>query len=183
MDMDRLAAFQACFTDWRLVKGRKVVQLVFEVPLEGADHAYQVLGGMPDPAQSVWCAVARLQQHITTGKAGDEEGTAANRDDTLEDRPAPDVVAPSTQPARATYKPLTLPQRVALQCQDELFQRFLIVEGKARDEADVIDAVRAYCGVRSRAFILPGTQAAEKWERLLSRYVAWQHDLPMECNR
>ena len=177
--MDRLAAFQACFTDWRLVKGRKVVQLVFEVPLEGADHAYQTLGGMPDPAQSVWCAVARLQQHITTGKEGDGGITAASRNDIFQEdtetEPAPDVVIP-TSPARAAYKPLSLAQRVALQCRDELFQRFLIVEGKARDEIDVPDAVRAYCGVKSRSEILPGSLPAEKWDRLMSRYVAWQHE-------
>jgi len=56
------AAFQATFTDWRLIKGRKVVQIVFEVPLEGADEAYRVLDGMPDPGASVWCAIARLRE-------------------------------------------------------------------------------------------------------------------------
>lgn len=54
------AAFSATYSDWRVIKGRKVVQVVFELPLEKADEAYQVLGGMPIAASEVWCAVARL---------------------------------------------------------------------------------------------------------------------------
>jgi hypothetical protein len=54
------AAFEANYGDWRLVKGRKVVQIVLEVPMESADHAYKVLGGMPNPGAGVWLAVARL---------------------------------------------------------------------------------------------------------------------------
>lgn len=130
-------------------------------------------------------------------EGGDETRTATSRHDAYSDdterEPAPaGVVSPNTtqSPARdfrqltppqaRAFRPLTLPQRVALTCQDELFQRFMIVEGKARDEADVPDAVRVYCGVKSRAEIVPGSHPADKWDRLLSRYVAWQHDLPME---
>jgi len=65
------AAFQATYSDWRLIKGRKCVQVVFEVPVEQADQAYQVLGGMPDPSKSVWCAIARMNSGAT------EEGLAA----------------------------------------------------------------------------------------------------------
>lgn len=115
-------------------------------------------------------------------EGGDNETVPTTGHEMIMDdsEPAPPVTP--TGQARA-FRPLTLPQRVALQCQDELFQRFLIVEGKARDKADVPDAVRAYCGVKSRSEILPGSYPAEKWDRLMSRYVAWQHDLPMECYR
>ena len=54
------AAFQATYADWRLVKGRKVCQIILEVPLEAANSVLDVLGGMPDPAQSLWLGVARL---------------------------------------------------------------------------------------------------------------------------
>ena len=37
------AAFRASYSDWKLIKTRSVVQIVFEVPLEAADEAYQVL--------------------------------------------------------------------------------------------------------------------------------------------
>jgi hypothetical protein len=53
-------AFRATYSDWKVVKGRKVIQVVLELPLEAADQAYQVLGGMPMAANEIWCAVARL---------------------------------------------------------------------------------------------------------------------------
>lgn len=56
------AAFEATYSDWKLVKSRKVVQIVLEVPMEKADLAYQVLGGMPDHAAEAWLAVAKLDK-------------------------------------------------------------------------------------------------------------------------
>lgn len=58
--MSEPAAFHATFSDWKLIRTRKVVQLVFEVAVEEADHAYQVLGGMPHPGETIWCGIARL---------------------------------------------------------------------------------------------------------------------------
>src|SRR5512133_3051679 len=55
------AAFQATFSDFRLVKGRKVAQIVLEVAIEEADKALAVLGGVPQPATEAWVAVARLE--------------------------------------------------------------------------------------------------------------------------
>jgi hypothetical protein len=60
--MDKPAAFSATYSDWRVVKGRKVVQIILEVPLEAAGHAYNVLGGMPTFGAEQWFAVARLQK-------------------------------------------------------------------------------------------------------------------------
>lgn len=56
------AVFQATYSDWKLVKSRKVVQIVLEVPMEDSDAAYQLLGGMPNPAAETWVAIARLNQ-------------------------------------------------------------------------------------------------------------------------
>lgn len=53
-------AFQATFSDFRLVKGRKCCQLIFEVPIEGADQALAVLGGIPNPEHSIWVGIARI---------------------------------------------------------------------------------------------------------------------------
>lgn len=53
------AAFKATF-DFRLVKGRKVAQIVVEVPIEEADNALKALGGIPRPDLERWVAVARL---------------------------------------------------------------------------------------------------------------------------
>ena len=55
-------AFSATYSNWRVIQGRKVIQIVFEVPLEAEPHAYNVLGGMPDNSKEKWFAIARLKE-------------------------------------------------------------------------------------------------------------------------
>lgn len=55
-------AFSANYSNWRVIQGRKVIQIVFEIPLEAEPHAYRVLGGMPNVAQPSWFAIARLKE-------------------------------------------------------------------------------------------------------------------------
>jgi hypothetical protein len=59
--MSELAATQGTFADFRLIKGRKVCQIVIEVPIEQADQALAALGGLPQPATEAWVALARLE--------------------------------------------------------------------------------------------------------------------------
>jgi hypothetical protein len=59
--MTDLAATQGTFSDFRLIKGRKVCQIVIEVPIEQADQALVALGGLPQPATEAWVAIARLE--------------------------------------------------------------------------------------------------------------------------
>ena len=59
---DKPAAFSATYSDLKLIKTRSVVQFIFEVPLEAAGHAYNVLGGMPSPMEEKWFAIARLEK-------------------------------------------------------------------------------------------------------------------------
>lgn len=58
--MSESAILQAEFVDVRPVKSRKVMQLIFEVPIEAADHALSALGGFPRPDQSRYVAIAQL---------------------------------------------------------------------------------------------------------------------------
>lgn len=58
--MEEPAAFTATYSDLKVVRTRQVVQFIFEVPLEAADHAINVLGGMPSPMQERWFAIARM---------------------------------------------------------------------------------------------------------------------------
>jgi len=60
--MDDPAAFGAVYSDWKLIKTRKCVQVVFEIPVEAADHAYKVLGGMPHYEKSDWFGIARMKK-------------------------------------------------------------------------------------------------------------------------
>ena len=54
------AVIQGAFSDFRIVKGRKVAQIIIEVPIEAADHALAVLGGVPRMDTECWVAIARL---------------------------------------------------------------------------------------------------------------------------
>lgn len=150
------AAFQACFTDWRLIKGRKVVQVVLEVPLEGADVAYQALGGMPDPGKSVWVGVARL-----TGPQAGAVREADNRE-------------PSA--SRKSWHEMTPAQQAGILCDDESFGRYLYEQFPTYRSMSVVDAVRHYCGVKSRKEILPNKEAAERWHSLVKDYRTWMHE-------
>lgn len=69
-------AFSATFSDFRLVKGRKVAQIVLEVALEQADAALEVLGGVPRPDAERWVAVARMKPPAPTPKPKRERLTS-----------------------------------------------------------------------------------------------------------
>lgn len=61
---------QADFVKPMPVPSRKVLQLVFEVPEEAADHAMAVLGGYPQSGENRWCAIALLMDKAAdTGTA------------------------------------------------------------------------------------------------------------------
>jgi hypothetical protein len=60
--MEKPAAFGAEYVGWQVVKTRRAVQIIFEIPLEAAGHAYEALGGMPDNEKSVWFAIAKMQK-------------------------------------------------------------------------------------------------------------------------
>jgi hypothetical protein len=60
--MSEPAAFGAVYSDLKLIRTRKCVQIVFEVPIENFDHAYQALGGMPDNSRSDWFAIAKMKK-------------------------------------------------------------------------------------------------------------------------
>lgn len=92
------AAFHASYADWKLVKSRKVVQIVLEVPMEASDAAYQLLGGMPNPAAEIWVGVARLAKQ------------------------------PDTEPEqkeRRRWSDLSVGEQAGIRCNEADFQRFV----------------------------------------------------------
>lgn len=60
--MEAPAAFGAEYVDWKLIKTRGAIQIVFEIPLEAADVAYKVLNGMPAQDRSAWFAIAKMEK-------------------------------------------------------------------------------------------------------------------------
>lgn len=141
------AAFKATFSDFRLVRGRKVATLMFEVPIEGADAALAALGGLPRPDAETWVAVARLVQKA--------------------------VSEPPKE--RRKWDELSLPEQAALRCQDRNFREFLRRMSPAiRDSNDAAQFVRDHCGIGSRAELSVSDIGARKWRELDSGFCAWK---------
>lgn len=55
------AVFRATFHNTKNVLGRKVLQVILEVPIEESSRVHDVLG-YPDTAKTIWVAVARLKE-------------------------------------------------------------------------------------------------------------------------
>ncbi len=62
--MSDAAAFRATYSNWRVVRGRGVIQITLEIPIENEKAAYDALGGMPQ-TNDTWVAVARLTDETT----------------------------------------------------------------------------------------------------------------------
>ncbi len=133
---------KATFANIHPVQTRGVVQFIFEVKIEDSDEALKLLGGMPRVQDERWCAIARLD---------------------MDKRPT----TPREKERRAFHE-LPAVQQAAIKCKDTDFQIWMNC-GFA-SEQDCVSAVRKNCGVDSRADILPGTEAEERWRALLREY-------------
>lgn len=164
------ATFCGTYSDWKLIRTRSVVQIIFEVPLEASGDAYQVLGGMPQPSSEVWCAIARLDM-----KGG--EANQQSKPGLQPDKPAPASV--TDLPVRAR-KPVAAEKRFAQQagicCGDPVFQQFLYEHDMVIEKTEdcAVTAVYLICGVATRKDIVPGSAAADAWDRLYSKFMAWK---------
>jgi len=143
---DAPAAIKGTFADFRLVKTRKVAQLVIEVALEEADAALETLGGLPRPDQERWVALARLD---------------AKRQ--------PETPAAPAKERRA-FCDLPFPQQAGLKSNDPDLQQFM----GATNPDQCADQIRLTCGVKSRSEIVKGTNAGENWIQLLREFEGWR---------
>lgn len=145
--MDAPAAIRATFADYRRVRGRKVGQLVFEVPLEQLHDAIASLGGEPSVEQDTWVAIARLVK---------------------------DVTAPEPKEKR-TITQLHGGSQAALICKKPAFWRFLQEERDTwcSSEEEAAAYVRHFCEVKSRSEIETNAKARNRWHLLYSAFSAW----------
>ena len=146
-------AFKATFSDFRIIKSRKVGVLLFEIPIELADEALRVLGGVPRPDLTAWVGIARIH------------GEEAMRE----------VVARE----RRRFADLSPAQQASLLCRDMEFRQFLRESGypKVGTETDAATVVRFICGVQSRADLNFG-EPATKWEQLMTFFTAHRKGIP-----
>ena len=139
------SAFQACFSDFKLIKSRKVAQFLLEVPLEGADSALAALGGLPRPDAEIWVGVARLTE-----------------------KPSHESPMPSKEHRK--FRELPFPQQAALRCNDPAFRKFI----KVNNAEEAAIWVREHCGVTSRSQIDPCAASGSRWHDLNLEFEAWK---------
>lgn len=147
---DEPAAIQATFSDFRLVKGRKVAQLVLEIPLEQADAALSTLGGIPQPQSERWVALARLNGHVSDSKPDKE---------------------------KQRWEDLKLSMQAGIRCEEPTFWKFLESDmrgsGQIRNAEDAAAFVRRFCRVDSRSGLNADPSAALDWKGIEAQYQAW----------
>jgi hypothetical protein len=158
--MTDAAIIQATFSEWRMVKGRKVLQIICEVPLEAQGRVFAALGA-PMPDTDTWVAIARLRDQQT---ASEPEQIAAEPDNMIE------------PPANDDRAPRPLSQVSAILCgifafRCYLFEAFNLGAIPTKDEA--ADIVREKCGVRSRSELDTDEAAASNFRHLRNGYDAW----------
>jgi hypothetical protein len=144
------AALRACFSDFRLIKGRKQAQLVLEIPIEEADNALAVLGGIPQPQSDCWVAVARLNG----------------------------VAKPEPEPKeKRKWDDLKLSMQAGIRCEEPAFWRFINESYSGyrpiTDQEAAATFVRRECQVDSRSGLNTSRHSAMVWQDLEKSYQAW----------
>jgi len=164
--MTKPAAFAATYADWKLIRTRKCIQVVFEVPLEAANEAHAALGGMPNPAAEAWFAIARLDvSKVQQTEEEPEQSTKAN--------PQP---ASATLPGRAPDRKLS--QLAGMLSKAPLFHRYMeddkILAATNVNEEIAANYIRVFCHVKSRSEIVANTPAAEAFLKLYDDFIRWR---------
>lgn len=142
------AAWSGDYADFKLIKTRKVFQVVIEMPIEQA-APFVAAFGMPDPSTGVPVALARLTE---------------------------EPKQPADKTGRS-WDDIPKSQQAAMKCNDPDFRRFLALDfdGILMLDLDMaIDEVKRRCGVSSRKDILTDPVATKKWDRLYSDFQIWQ---------
>lgn len=142
--MNKPAAFKATFSDLKLVKTRQVAQLIFEIPLAEFDGAYDVLGGMPNPASERWFGIAPID--LTTPKP--------DKRNWRDLQPAQQAGIRCNEATFAAYLKETHPE-------------------DWRESQEAAACVRLICGVHSRVELGTNQKARVIWHQLDAAYQGW----------
>jgi hypothetical protein len=141
MNADAPMITKGTFSDFKIIRTRKVAQLVVEIPIEEADAAVAALGGLPRSDRERWVAVARLDMNAANGQR---------------------------EKTRRAFCDLPFPQQAGIKTKDTDFQFW--INGGFCSEQDCAAGIRKRCGVESRADIVAGSEAGEKWLGLLREF-------------
>lgn len=191
------SAILATFADWRTVKGRKVLQLIFEVPLEEQAKVLSHLGA-PMPMAHIWCGIARVAREGKAGDGAGREPCPSPEGTTLADSSAPaaQYKSPATNsvvsndagkaggeavpsiaapPVRRKWKDMPASQRAALIVADPMFQEFFeyLLPGQPKIAMTMTaeEWLKKRCGVERKREIDEGNK---RFIGIESQFHAWR---------
>lgn len=144
------AITQARFVDYARVATRNAFKLIFEIPLENADKALEVLGGTPVTGKEKWCALALLDPALFEKKGQAEQ--------------QPEAPAPS--PEKVPHKSSKLSVEAFWMCRRRDFQEWLGVSGEDAADARVKSAIR----IMSKTALDHNRDAAQRWHDLVAEF-------------
>lgn len=145
--MTQPIAFRATYSDFKLIRTRQCVQIVFELPLSDFDTAYQILGGMPNPAKETWFGIAPL------------------------------AYPPSMQSqTKRSWDDIPPAQQAGIRCDEPSFSAFLREQYSDHwDEAsDAVECIYLICEITSRSSLNTNPEAAMLWHQIDQSYQAWK---------
>lgn len=143
-----MAAVAGTFSDVKVIKSRKVCVLSIEVPIEKADEALRILGGIPRPDEERWVGLARLNAGSSNGRTSDFDSENAGSS------PAP--------ASKKAWPDKTAAEQAGILCAEWRFQRFMCADS----EEEAARRVRAHCGVKSRRDLDDSQRARVLWHGL-----------------
>lgn len=152
------AAIQGDYTDLKFVKGRKVAQIVLEIPIEAAG-AFVEAFGTPNPATGIPVAIARIQpsalkQQLRQSVEIEREKDKEHRD-WNECRPSMQAALRADQPAFWQFLNERCGQRVSC-------------------KQDAETATRSLCRVNTRAEFDRSDEKRRLWSKLDSDFQTWE---------
>jgi len=166
--MSKPAAIAASLVDVRNIAAHKCIRLEIHVPAEQASLVLQAFG-WPTAVDPVPVAIARLKPEKSASEAPPRSAYQARITSTTGTWQEGELQKP-----RRKFHDLPLPQQAALRCNEAAFQLFVSSRYPDIDWlGNIAEAVRAICGVQSRADLATDAEAAIKWRRLNGDYEAW----------
>lgn len=174
-----MTAVRGTFSDFKTVKTRGVCQLIIEVPIEDADHALAVLGGVPQMKAEQWVGVAPI--------AAAEKPVENVSRETSEPGPEPSPEPPKTGTEDWSEAKRKMVQQSGMLPYEKSFQNYIangwhvMWNNERHGDASPIDKaayfIRTSCFVKSRRDLDPEGKSGEAFRELMARYEDSQHGL------
>lgn len=167
-------AVLATFADCKFIRTRSTMQLVLELPIEQADEALKVLGGVPQPGTERWVGVALApKERKSILDSPEHKAEQASRNEAF--KTSVEAIEKQHRP----FQSLKLSQQAGVRCNDQQFQDYIWAMSDAQVEIEetATTLCKKYLGVTSRSELDTNDLAGAKWKKLEADYQAHLTDL------